>query len=888
MASIFRSIFAAKSSTGTSNHRVKGHSYDSAIALDPPVKGSYPVAGNGPNVLEEIQRSRAQRETSSARRQTSVAAYPNVPRYREDIIERPRTAPNGGTADGGDNKRSSKSGSGSWTGRTRSGFSTKSPPSIFRTSSRNDKRNSIRSTFEPPLPAVPTPSSTPKPQAYQPKKGPGPGSISSATFTPPFAQHMRNTSNASHKSYVDLLEAHSSIRPESSKHRAKASGVRNYGEDVADRNIDRFGAGSSNTSQLDLNSPQFSYMKTVYAPKKRPIAEVVGAGTGTGAHSRVSSALGHVLGDDRPTGGDDTPPRSYGKSPSIRSTASTVRPHPLRTDSNSASGSVVSYTTSSRGRGRGRDEDQSFSPKAPSSHDGRARALSPLSQSNTAESTEEQPIMRDSLQSLIRPHQSSTQSQVRDKVARDPPPVAAAASKPKSPPRENDTTLLDFPGSHTVKRMPAMPVTNESHVHLPVSIKTASNNGHKMSKSGSVSYSTFPNTSNRPGNNHQTDRTDYAVVSPSTSRTNKRQGMILGISSVPPNVDGVVDLSNTVDTDVTTKTLPAVTHEHVTPLQHEIREERIIREIHTHEVRHHTLPVIDTKILPPKHYIHSPDGKGLVEIPESQVPEHKLTGRMNGTWSLSKTPKSSRSRTSSLTLFPTYHQAPPDIHESAEAPVVGLARGDPKPRSRANSRASIHTVRQSRSLKNIFTEPILSSKKEYKTEEGHPRNEYILRHPPVFEDATGRTQPVFISAALGDRDAPHHQFLEDGLCTEERSDVHSPREEEFLFLDSGYGSQGMLPGLSALAPTADSRYKNDAGVLGDAGEKINLGRVVDDGKMGKVKIASNAEGEATTASRRMQERRRSSAASKSPRLSERRASQPHMGGLVRGANGLQV
>ena len=536
MASILRSIFTSKS-TGTANHRVKGHSYDSAIALDPPVKGSYPVAGNGPNVLEEIQRSRAQRDTSSARRQTSVAAAPDVPRYREDIIDRPRTAPNHGTADGGRSKRNSIIGSGSWAGRTRSGFSTKSPPSIFRTSSRNERRNSIRSTVEPPLPPVPTPSATPKPQTYQPKKGNGSTSGTSATFTPPFAQHNRNISSSSHRSYVDLLEAHSTIRPETSKHRTKASGVRNYGEDVADRNIDRFGAASH--TQLDLNSPQFSYMKTVYAPKKRPIADVAGAG----AHSRVSSALGHVMGDDGPS--DDIPPRSHGNSPSVRSTTSMPRTHPLRNETTA----VVASTPS-----RGRDNDRPSS-KVPPSHDRRDRAFSPLSQSNTAQHfDEDKPTMRSSIRKLLRPNQPSTETREDDNVVQTSPSVAAQVYKPKSPPLQmNDKHTPPSPVNHTVKRMPAMPVTNESSVHPPVSIKT---NGHKKSKSGSVSYSTFPNVSNRPGNNIQTDHTDHSVRSPTTSKTNKRQGMILGNSSVPPNLDGVVDLSNTVDTDVTTKTLP--------------------------------------------------------------------------------------------------------------------------------------------------------------------------------------------------------------------------------------------------------------------------------------------------------------------------------------------
>ena len=297
--------------------------------------------------------------------------------------------------------------------------------------------------------------------------------------------------------------------------------------------------------------------------------------------------------------------------------------------------------------------------------------------------------------------------------------------------------------------------------------------------------------------------------------------------------------------------------------------------------------MLDTEFLPTKHYVQSPDGKTLVEIPESQIPKHKITGSMNGTWSLSKRPYSSRSRTSSLTQYPVHQPPSAEEYESAEAPVIGLARGDTKPRSRANSRASNHTVKTSRSLKNLFTEPILTSKKEYMTEEGYPRTEFVWRHPPVFEDAIGRTQPVTINAGFGDHNAYPQQFLEDSVRNLEPA-RNARDEEPLLFRDSGYGSGGMLPGLSALAPMSDGRYKNDADVVGDFGENVNYGRVIDDDQVSNIKTASNAEGEATKALKRMQERRRSATARKPVGSSERRASQPHVGDLVRGVNGLQV
>merc|ERR1712093_719904 len=115
------------------------------------------------------------------------------------------------------------------------------------------------------------------------------------------------------------------------------------------------------------------------------------------------------------------------------------------------------------------------------------------SQSNTAQHfDEDKPIMRSSIRKLLRPNQPSTETREDDNVVQTSPSVAAQVYKPKSPPPQmNDKHTPPSPVNHTVKRMPAMPVTNESSVHPPVSMKT---NGHKKSKSGSVSYSTFPNS----------------------------------------------------------------------------------------------------------------------------------------------------------------------------------------------------------------------------------------------------------------------------------------------------------------------------------------------------------------------------------------------------------
>jgi hypothetical protein len=205
-------------------------------------------------------------------------------------------------------------------------------------------------------------------------------------------------------------------------------------------------------------------------------------------------------------------------------------------------------------------------------------------------------------------------------------------------------------------------------------------------------------------------------------------------------------------------------------------------------------------------------------------------------------------------------------------------------RSRTNSIAST----KSHSKAKTILEPILSSKKEYITTEGHPKTEYVWRHPRVFEDAQGRTQPVYLGAGLGDLSGEATSDDED-LEGAEFGAMRGSRiqgDESLLFRDSGYGSVGMLPGLKERSPLEDFNF----GQMEDFGEKIRLGRVLDDEKNGSLKIAGNKEGEATKALRRMKEKRRSSVASngKSERKSDDLVVERGTEALERGINELSL
>lgn len=373
-------------------------------------------------------------------------------------------------------------------------------------------------------------------------------------------------------------------------------------------------------------------------------------------------------------------------------------------------------------------------------------------------------------------------------------------------------------------------------------------------------------------------------------------------------------------------------HEHVVPTQHEIIKEVFTKEYHNHHFYHRILPVVETIILPTLNYVHGADGK-LVNIPESDVP--KYTGKpleaVSRGWKLVRTDplpdmeplslenqrsiarKPVRSSTTEelASSLPVGYASHIHMGNSADGPLSDQAQVISQPRTTIS-----HTATE------ILTEPILVSKKTSMTKEGYPRTEYVWRHPPVFEDCEGRTQPM--RAPLRDlifADSVPTAYNEFDLKNAQYDGVVSDEENDLLFRDSGYGS-GMLPGLSgkasaaatkeatisdvtatthqpnankfsksqALPINADEKDNNEKATLAEVSrtmssefikrdftdklvderhvdaknydEKIKLGRVVGDEKRPESPSRSGFRaiaGEATNYLQRMKERRRSSA-----------------------------
>ncbi|KAF2223981.1 hypothetical protein BDZ85DRAFT_95365 [Elsinoe ampelina] len=90
----------------------------------------------------------------------------------------------------------------------------------------------------------------------------------------------------------------------------------------------------------------------------------------------------------------------------------------------------------------------------------------------------------------------------------------------------------------------------------------------------------------------------------------------------PPGIEikpHELDLTNTVDTSIHETWAPAVTHEKVNQHVEHVRQEHIQREIHTHDIFHRVLPIMDVEVLPARHFYPSPDGN-LVEFNHPTTP----------------------------------------------------------------------------------------------------------------------------------------------------------------------------------------------------------------------------------------------------------------------------
>ncbi|MCJ1367295.1 hypothetical protein MMC16_006427 [Acarospora aff. strigata] len=237
-----------------------------------------------------------------------------------------------------------------------------------------------------------------------------------------------------------------------------------------------------------------------------------------------------------------------------------------------------------------------------------------------------------------------------------------------------------------------------------------------------------------------------------------------------PSLDGILDLSNTRDTVVIEKFAPAVVHETVHQKVHEVREEVITREVHTHDVFHRIQPVIDVEVLPARHFLPA-EGGGLVEISADEVP-----GRRNN-WVIAET----------ASKIPSDEPALPKITRFSAREFPGN-EGDAK---------------------------------RYITPKGIERTEETWVHPPELETGgmlTGQTWPMHFSASE-EASLPsevrstgnQHGLVAPQTAAPEMRPVNSPRD---------MGNQ-VLP-LSTERGASNMRSTNPSQNMGNPGQPMNF------------------------------------------------------------------
>jgi len=193
-------------------------------------------------------------------------------------------------------------------------------------------------------------------------------------------------------------------------------------------------------------------------------------------------------------------------------------------------------------------------------------------------------------------------------------------------------------------------------------------------------------------------------------------------------------------------------------------------------VFHRIQPVIETVILPTKHYIHSPDGKSLIEVSEDQIPGRSGLGAASRNWKIVPT------RLGEGDYSPPSRQS----KNSYVAPRTIASTADDY-----ESRTSSHEERGN--------DPVLADKRESISPEGVPRTEYLWRHKPTYENVRQAHEPHHVavpqpSSAATTIGQGHGRRSDSSGSSNERAYVlddarsgHANNAQRHV-RDSGYGS----------------------------------------------------------------------------------------------------
>ncbi|KAK0718310.1 hypothetical protein B0T26DRAFT_752246 [Lasiosphaeria miniovina] len=242
-----------------SNGLPKLGSFGSTAAQVATPRVPYSSSGGASSAVHTLPRdrsrfSRTQLSLDDEHAADPVAPAPSISRFREESMERPSTAPpDQGQSD-----------------------------AIWATAGRRVKKTAARGP--PPLSFRMLRSSTAAP-------GPRPSSHGSGDSAPraTFSSHSRSNSirSDSGRGFKDILDAQSEINPADFKTRVQAAGARDYGEDVAERNMGQNGFELESPhvqafyAQLNGSQHQQHARNADSLPHRRPTPAIYASGART-------------------------------------------------------------------------------------------------------------------------------------------------------------------------------------------------------------------------------------------------------------------------------------------------------------------------------------------------------------------------------------------------------------------------------------------------------------------------------------------------------------------------------------------------------------------------------------------------------------------------------
>ncbi|KAF5872739.1 uncharacterized protein Bfra_006102 [Botrytis fragariae] len=503
-------------------------------------------------------------------------------------------------------------------------------------------------------------------------------------------QNHKRHSSRSPTSYIDVLDAHDSLKGGrgNSRNRAMAAGVRIYGENVANRTL------AMENSQADPSNPQFSYLRlgcygvaeTEGSKHSRPrLPEFIPKNDDTKTSQQdpsyiqsVSESLFSLTGSPPETILDGTAPDSYASNFDRHQGDLETLPYIFE----------ATHCTSSIREARRRAFV--FTQSHPI-HSVSRREASNIINSSSSTFPMKETLRANSVRDRDTSHSTSTTTSARHNHDLSSENGVSGTVSDRTP------RSMPLPSKYT-------PFPTDKNVETK-------GNGDDMHVNGTK----FPIADGQKHTSTSSSMPDHFGMNGS---------YLIGERAEPIGLEGVVDLNNTVDTTVHEKVAPAVVHEHILPTSHEIITKEIHREIHQHHWYHRVLPVIDTEVLPAKHYVYGDDGDTLVRIPESMVRGHTITGTYSRNWSIVHQPP----------------QAPAE--DPFNSPLFGVEPELP------NTKYTTHFQPDSKGglqWSHVPGEPVKVMEREYITAEGFPRKETWWRYPPVMATAAqeaGLTVPM--------------------------------------------------------------------------------------------------------------------------------------------------